>query len=99
LERRAGGRGGDARGVVACARRTRAVAEEVEDFPLRVAGHYFVGGTSHATGDYRQAEASLRTVIGLLDGPLSRERCGLPGFPAATRGGWPAAALGGPGGV
>src|SRR5262249_31676111 len=46
------------------------------------------------TGDYCQAEASLRTVIGLLDGPLSRERCGLPGFPAATARGWLAWTLG-----
>ncbi|HSB81081.1 MAG TPA: tetratricopeptide repeat protein, partial [Candidatus Methylomirabilis sp.] len=45
------------------------------------------------SGDYPQAEASLRKVVQLLEGDRERDRCGLAGFPAAMARGELAMAL------
>ena len=59
-----------------------AIAESLDDLRLRVTGHLYLGGAYVRTGDYRRAEELLRKVLRLLEGDLSRERFGQPGFPA-----------------
>jgi len=59
-----------------------AIAEALGDFPLRVAGTLYLGVAHLGTGDYPEAEARFRAVLGLLEGPLGRERLGLAGYPA-----------------
>ncbi len=60
----------------------RTIAESLQDVPLQVTGNLYLGVACLATGDYRQAELLLGKVLQLLDGDRSRERFGLPGFPA-----------------
>jgi tetratricopeptide (TPR) repeat protein len=60
----------------------QALAESLGDVPLKVTGNLYLGAACLGTGDYRRAEHLLRKVLQLLEGDLSRERFGQPGFPA-----------------
>ncbi len=77
------GRQGDA---LTYGHRAEAVAETLDDLPLQVATHYYLGLSYLVAGDYRVAEDHLLNVIRLLEGPLSRERFDLAGFPAVMAG-------------
>jgi len=74
------GRSAEAR---TAAQRAQAIGEMLGDVPLEVGGNHYVGGVCLTSGDYPQAEASLRKVVQLLEGDRERDRCGLAGFPAA----------------
>ncbi len=64
------------------AQAAEAIAEALDDLPLRVGANFYLGYAQHGLGDYAAAEGFLRKVIALLEGERSRERCGLTGFPA-----------------
>jgi tetratricopeptide (TPR) repeat protein len=64
------------------AERARTIAEELEDFPLRIAATYYLGTAYFVSGDYPRADEFFSNTLRLLDGDLNRERCGLAGFPA-----------------
>ncbi len=64
------------------AQAAEAIAEALDDLPLRVGANFYLGWAQNGLGDYAAAEGFLRKVIALLDGERSRERCGLTGFPA-----------------
>jgi tetratricopeptide (TPR) repeat protein len=65
------------------AQSAQAIGKTLGDLPIEVGGNHYVGGVCLTSGDYPQAEASLRKVMQLLEGDRSRDRCGLAGFPAA----------------
>jgi class 3 adenylate cyclase/tetratricopeptide (TPR) repeat protein len=58
------------------------IAETLGDFRLTVVVSFYLALASFAGGGYRQAEQLLRNAIRSLPADLSRERCGLAGFPA-----------------
>jgi tetratricopeptide (TPR) repeat protein len=60
------------------------IAERLGDFPLRIAGNYYLGTAWYTSGDYRQADEIFPRILELLQGNLIRERCGLAGFPAPS---------------
>jgi class 3 adenylate cyclase/tetratricopeptide (TPR) repeat protein len=74
------GRSAEAR---TAAQSAQAIGETLGDLPIEVGGNHYVGGVCLTSGDYRQAETSLRKVVRLLEGDRGRDRCGLAGFPAA----------------
>jgi tetratricopeptide (TPR) repeat protein len=84
------GRSAEAR---TAAQRAQAIGETLGDVPLEVGGNHYVGGICLTSGDYPQAEASLRKVVQLLEGDRGHDRCGLAGFPAAMARGELAMAL------
>jgi class 3 adenylate cyclase/tetratricopeptide (TPR) repeat protein len=59
-----------------------AIAERLGDFRLTVVASFYLGLACFAAGDYGQAEEFLRKTVPSLEGDLSRERCGLAGFPS-----------------
>lgn len=73
---------GDLREAIAFGETARTIAASLEDVPLQVTGHLYLGAAYLWTGDYRRAEDLLLTVLRLLDGERSRERFGLTAFPA-----------------
>ncbi len=77
----------------AAAQSAQAIAETLGEVPLEVGGNYYVGEVCLTSGDYPQAETSLRKVVQLLEGDRGRDRCGLTGFPAAMARGYLAWAL------
>ncbi|HSB77896.1 MAG TPA: adenylate/guanylate cyclase domain-containing protein [Candidatus Methylomirabilis sp.] len=77
----------------ATAQSAQAIAEMLGDVPIEVGGSFYVGAVCLTSGDYRQAEASFRNVVQLLEGDRGRDRCGLTGFPAAIARGYLAWAL------
>ena len=74
------GRSAEAR---TAAQSAQAIGETLGDVLLEVGGNHYVGGVCLTSGDYPQAEASLRKVVQLLEGDRGRDRYGLAGFPAA----------------
>ena len=76
------GTGGQASSVLASARRVQAIADTLGDVPLQVAGKYFMISARHLSGDYHGTEEVCRTLTDSLQADLSRERFGLPVFPA-----------------
>jgi tetratricopeptide (TPR) repeat protein len=72
---------GHPREAIAFGQSAQAIAESLRDVPLQVTGNLYLGTTCIRTGDYRQAEDLLLTVVQVLEGDLSRERFGLAGFP------------------
>ena len=63
-------------------RASAAIGQTLGDVPLQVAASYLLGTACVDVGDYRRAEDLLGEVVQSLDGDLTRERCGLYGFPA-----------------
>jgi class 3 adenylate cyclase/tetratricopeptide (TPR) repeat protein len=59
------------------------IAATLGDFPLTVVANFYLGLACFAGGDYPRAAGLLRSALRSLEGDLSRERCGLAGFPAA----------------
>jgi class 3 adenylate cyclase/tetratricopeptide (TPR) repeat protein len=84
------GHAADAR---AFAQSAQTIAERLEDFPLRIAGNYYLGTAYYTSGNYRQADEFFPKILRLLEGDLIRERCGLAGFPAPSSNGFWAWAL------
>ncbi|MGE9008949.1 BTAD domain-containing putative transcriptional regulator [Leptospira interrogans] len=76
------GLAGDLREAIAFGETARTIAASLEDVPLQVTGHLYLGAAYLWTGDYRRAEDLFLTVVRLLDGERSRERFGLTAFPA-----------------
>ena len=75
--------------MTGCSREARAfgegahaIAETLGDFRLTVVAPFYLGLACFAAGDYRPAEELLRKAVQSLEGELSRERCGLAGFPS-----------------
>src|SRR3990170_5247937 len=64
------------------AQAAEAIAEDLDDLPIRVGANFYLGWAQTSLGDHAAAESFLRKVIALLEGEKSRERCGLTGFPA-----------------
>jgi tetratricopeptide (TPR) repeat protein len=77
----------------ASAENALAIAEALGDFSLQVGANHYLGAIWLTSGNYRHADTFLRTVVYLLGGDRSRDRCGLTGFPAAMARGWLAWAL------
>jgi hypothetical protein len=71
------GLAGDLREAIAFGETARTIAASLEDVPLQVTGHLYLGAAYLWTGDYRRAEDLFLTVVRLLDGERSRERFGL----------------------
>ena len=63
-------------------RRAQVIAETLGDFRLTVVARFYLGLACFAAGDYGPAEELLRKAVQSLEGDLSRERCGLAGFPS-----------------
>jgi len=84
------GRASDAR---AFAEEAQAIAEQREDFPLRVTAAFYLGQAHFVLGDYRRAESSMRSSLRLLEGQASSELFGLAGLPSAMGGSYLAWAL------
>jgi class 3 adenylate cyclase/tetratricopeptide (TPR) repeat protein len=76
------GTGGPAGAVLALAQKVQAIAETLADVPLQVAARYFRLAAYHLAGEYRRAEDACRQLIQSLEGDRTRERFGLPVFPA-----------------
>lgn len=72
----------------AFAQSAQVIADPLSDFPLRVGANFYVGTVCLTSGDYRQAEHYLRTVVKLVGGERHRDRCGLAAFPAAMARGY-----------
>ena len=70
-----------------------AIAETLKDLPLQVAANFYLGVGWLSAGDYGRAEDLLRKIVQSVDGERSRERCGLPGFPAVMSRSWLAFSL------
>ncbi|MFZ1061256.1 MAG: adenylate/guanylate cyclase domain-containing protein [Candidatus Rokuibacteriota bacterium] len=64
------------------AQAAEAIAEALDDLPIRVGANFYLGWAQNGLGDYAAAAGFLRKVVALLEGERSRERCGLTGFPA-----------------
>jgi tetratricopeptide (TPR) repeat protein len=64
------------------AQNAQIAGEMLGDLSLQVGGNFYLGTSCHDSGDYREAEGFFRNVMQLLQDDLSRERCGLTGFPA-----------------
>jgi class 3 adenylate cyclase/tetratricopeptide (TPR) repeat protein len=58
------------------------IASTLGDFRLTVVASFYLGLACFAGGDYRRAAGLFRNALRSLEGDLSRERCGLAGFPA-----------------
>jgi class 3 adenylate cyclase/tetratricopeptide (TPR) repeat protein len=58
------------------------IGETLDNLSLEVGGNFYLGTSYHDLGDYPQAEVFFRKVMHALQDGLSRERCGLTGFPA-----------------
>jgi class 3 adenylate cyclase/tetratricopeptide (TPR) repeat protein len=74
---------GSSRQARAAAENAQMIGGTLDVFSLQVGGTFYLGTSSHDSGDYRQAEGFFREVMQALRGDLSRERCGLTGFPSA----------------
>jgi class 3 adenylate cyclase/tetratricopeptide (TPR) repeat protein len=59
-----------------------AIAQTLENFPLKVAANLYAGAAYFASGEFRRAADFGRSVVQWLEGDLSRERFGLSAFPA-----------------
>jgi DNA-binding SARP family transcriptional activator len=66
----------------AYAERARIIAETQGELALRVSATHYLGWVRLNVGDFRGADDSFRTVVGMLEGDRMAERCGLTGFPA-----------------
>jgi len=75
---------GHPREALGFGRSARDIAESLGDVPLQVTGNLYFASAYICVGDYRRAEDSLRKVLRLLEGDLSRERLGQTGFPAVS---------------
>jgi tetratricopeptide (TPR) repeat protein len=74
-------------GAAESAQRALAIGAALGDFGLQVTARYYLSLAYHQLGDYVRAIECLRTNLDVLKGDLSRERFGMPGFPAlASRG-------------
>ena len=72
----------------ASAESAHAIAETLGDFRLGVAANFYLGVSYVVSGDYRRAEDLFLKIVHSLAGDLSRERCGLPFFPAVVSLSW-----------
>jgi class 3 adenylate cyclase/tetratricopeptide (TPR) repeat protein len=66
------------------AERALTIADGLRDLSLRVAANYYLGTAYFVAGDYQRADEFFPKILGLLEGDLVRERCGLGGFPAVV---------------
>ncbi len=73
---------GDLSEAQKAAQAAEAIAEALDDLPLRAGANLYLGWAQNGLGDHAAAEGFLRKVVALLEGERSRERCGLTGFPA-----------------
>src|SRR4029450_5245787 len=74
--------------AVALGQRALDLAAALEDFPLQVRTHFYVGQAYQALGDYRRAINALHTDIDSLKGELRQKRLGMAGLPAAFISAW-----------
>jgi tetratricopeptide (TPR) repeat protein len=65
-----------------------AIAENLGDFRLEAAANFYLGCAHITAGEYRRAEDLFLKIVRSLPGDLSRERCGLPFFPAVISLSW-----------
>src|SRR5262249_34763499 len=85
---------GTPRETARLAERARVIAKALEDPALRTAADHQAGMAHLNAGEYRQAARVFQTVVEDLDaGGRRHDRCGLPGFLAATDRGFVALAL------
>jgi class 3 adenylate cyclase/tetratricopeptide (TPR) repeat protein len=73
---------GDYQAAIETGHRARAIAEELDDFPLRTATQMYVGRAHESLGGYREAAAIYARTVASLAGTSVRERLGLPVLPA-----------------
>jgi transcriptional regulator with AAA-type ATPase domain/tetratricopeptide (TPR) repeat protein len=62
----------------------QAIAQHVGDRRLQVAAMYYLAGAYGNTGAFPVARDLLKTVTRWCEGELSRDRCGLLGYPAVV---------------
>ena len=73
---------GDYQAAIETGHRAWAIAEELDDFPLKTATQMYVGRAHESRGGYREAAAIYTRTVASLGGTSSRERLGLPVLPA-----------------
>jgi class 3 adenylate cyclase/tetratricopeptide (TPR) repeat protein len=66
----------------ALAERAHAIADGLDDLPLRIAATYYLGTAYFVAGDYRRTDEFFARILQLLDGDRVRERYGLAGLPS-----------------
>jgi class 3 adenylate cyclase/tetratricopeptide (TPR) repeat protein len=59
------------------------IADTLSDATLHIVASFYLGLACYASGDHPRAEELFRAAVRSLEGDLSRQRCGLAGFPAA----------------
>ncbi|MBI2750163.1 MAG: AAA family ATPase [Burkholderiales bacterium] len=72
---------GDAKEARALSQNAHAIAQSLDDLPLRVVAELYSGATCIPVGSLDQASEHLERTLQLLPGALSRERFGLHSFP------------------
>jgi class 3 adenylate cyclase/tetratricopeptide (TPR) repeat protein len=87
------GTGGHATDVRTFAQRVEVIGETLSDVPLQVAAQYYLLLACHISGDYPGTERVCRRLTQFLHGHRSRERFGLPVFPAVLSGAYLARTL------
>ena len=73
---------GDFRRARESAQAAHTIGDTLEDFALQVGAKFYLGWSTLALSDHREAESHLRSVVALLEGDRCRERCNLTGLPA-----------------
>ena len=68
--------------------RALVISETLGDFALQVEAHFHLGRLSYVLGDYGRAITVIRKNVEALQGPLQRERFGLPGLASALSCDW-----------
>jgi tetratricopeptide (TPR) repeat protein len=79
---------GDYARALASGQRALAIAQALDDFPLQVRTHFFLGITYHALGEYCRAIEVLRWNVASLDGELIWRSLGMQGLPAVLSRSW-----------
>jgi class 3 adenylate cyclase/tetratricopeptide (TPR) repeat protein len=74
--------GGHVREVRTLAQTVEAIAERLDDVPLRIAARYYLAAASHLSGDYRGSERLCRELMQSLPDARTRDAFGLATFPS-----------------
>src|SRR5262249_22134106 len=79
---------GDYEHAIAAGQRALALAAASSEVGARLGATIYIGGAYYSLGDYRRAIDCCRQNVTFLQGELTRERFGLPIFPAVNVCGW-----------
>ena len=74
--------------ALAAASNALTINEQSQDLPLEIGANFYLGCATVTSGDCRQAEHYFQKIVDVLEGDLSRDRCGLPFVPAVVARSW-----------